>query len=205
MHAQHPGRSGTSPERPAEQTRLPAAPCRSARTDTGAQLAARFSSTVIVAPKPPSVIPGGAAGPGLLAQVVVSKYGDHLPLYRLERIFARQGVHFARQTLCDWCAGCATALTPLWELIREEVLALLRDSHRRHSGESGDAHAKARIPGAVLDVLRRRTAPADVVRVHSTRGSAPGPDRVRMANYRGLSASRRLRRVRRLRGHRDQR
>jgi hypothetical protein len=49
-------------------------------------------------------IPGGEAGPGLLAQTIVSKHADHLPLYRLERIFHRQGVRFARSTLCDWAA-----------------------------------------------------------------------------------------------------
>ena len=78
---------------------------------------------VIVGPKPPQPIPGGSAGPGLLAQVLVSKYADHLPLHRLERIFQRPGVRFSRQTTCDWSMACADLLGPLDDLARDEVLA----------------------------------------------------------------------------------
>ena len=60
---------------------------------------------VVVARKPPEAIPGGLAGPGLMAQVIVSKGADHLPLYRLEGIFKRQGVRISRQTMDGWCAG----------------------------------------------------------------------------------------------------
>jgi hypothetical protein len=49
------------------------------------------ASRIIVAPKPPSAIPGGEAGPNLVSQTIISKYADHLPLYRLERIFGRHG------------------------------------------------------------------------------------------------------------------
>ena len=80
-------------------------------------------SPVIVASKPPQPIPGGLAGPGLLAQLLVSKYADHLPLHRLERIFQRNGVRFSRQTTCDWSLACADLLGPLDELSRDEVLA----------------------------------------------------------------------------------
>jgi transposase len=78
---------------------------------------------VIVAPKPPQPIPGGLAGPGLLAQLLVSKYADHLPLHRFERISQRHGVRFSRQTTCDWSLACADLLRPLDELSRDEVLA----------------------------------------------------------------------------------
>jgi len=54
---------------------------------------------VAVARKPPEAIPGGLAGPGLMAQVIVSKGADHLPLHRLEGIFQRQGVRISRQTM----------------------------------------------------------------------------------------------------------
>jgi transposase len=80
-------------------------------------------SPVIVAPKPPQPIPGGLAGPGLLAQILVSKYADHLPLHRFERISQRHGVRFSRQTTCDWSLACADLLAPLDELSRDEVLA----------------------------------------------------------------------------------
>jgi transposase len=73
--------------------------------------------------KPGQPIDRGLPGPGLLAQVVVSKYADHLPLYRLERIFARQGVNLARSTMCGWMAECASLLRPVYQLMVERVLA----------------------------------------------------------------------------------
>ena len=67
-------------------------------------------------------IPGGIAGPGLIAEVIVSKFGDHLPLYRLEDILARSGVYIARSTLCDWVQVAAELFRPLYELQRQRVL-----------------------------------------------------------------------------------
>ena len=60
---------------------------------------------VIEAPAPPQAVEKSLAGEGLLAHVVVSKYVDHLPLYRLERIFARQDIDRWRTTLCGWFSG----------------------------------------------------------------------------------------------------
>lgn len=77
------------------------------------------------AAKPPPPIEGGLPGPGLLAYLVTSKYLDHLPLYRLERIFARQDVHLSRSTLCDWMAECATMLRPLYDGMTRRVLQAL--------------------------------------------------------------------------------
>ena len=79
-------------------------------------------STFITAPRPPSPITRGLAGPGLLAHLIVSKFCDHLPIYRCERILARSGVGLARSTLCDWLAQSAALLRPLWELLRVRVL-----------------------------------------------------------------------------------
>lgn len=64
----------------------------------------------------------GLAGAGLLAQVMVSKYGDHCPLYRMEDIFSRQGVHLSRSTLCDWMAQSAELLKPLYAVMKKRVL-----------------------------------------------------------------------------------
>jgi transposase len=72
---------------------------------------------VIVAPKPPMPIPKGLPGPGLLAHLIVSKYTDHLPLHRLERVYERQGLFLHRSTLCDWLAACAQLLRPLYDLM----------------------------------------------------------------------------------------
>jgi transposase len=73
-------------------------------------------------PVPPKPIPGGIAGPGLVAFVVVSKCADHLPLYRLEDILTRHGVYLSRSTLCDWFRNAATVLGPLAELQKTLVL-----------------------------------------------------------------------------------
>jgi transposase len=73
-------------------------------------------------PVPPKPIPGGIAGPGLVAYVLVGKFSDHLPLYRLEDILTRHGVHLSRSTLCDWVKNAADLLGPLAELQKSRVL-----------------------------------------------------------------------------------
>ena len=87
---------------------------------------------VVLALKPAEAIPGGLAGPGLLAQVLVSKGTDHLPLYRLEGIFERQGMRISRQTMDDWVLRCADLLTPLYEQMKQIVLA----SHVIHTDDT---------------------------------------------------------------------
>ena len=82
----------------------------------------RCQDGVSAAPLPPRPIPGGIAGPGLITEVTVSKFGDHLPLYRLEDILARYGVYISRSTLCDWVKSTAELLRPLYDLQRELVL-----------------------------------------------------------------------------------
>jgi transposase len=78
---------------------------------------------VVEAPAPPQAVEKSLAGEGLLAHVVVSKYVDHLPLYRLEGIFARHGVDLCRTTLCGWVADVAAALAPIGDQLRREVTA----------------------------------------------------------------------------------
>ena len=80
------------------------------------------SEVVIVAPKPALPIPKGLPGPGLLAHLIVSKYTDHLPLHRLERVYQRQGLFLHRSTLCDWLAASAQLLRPLYDLLVSAVL-----------------------------------------------------------------------------------
>ena len=63
------------------------------------------------------------AGPGLLAHVLVSKYADHLPLYRQEEIYAREGVELDRSTLADWVGGTSKLLQPLVEALRRQVMS----------------------------------------------------------------------------------
>jgi transposase len=77
---------------------------------------------VVVASKPAEAIPGGLAAPGLMAQVIVCKGADHLPLHRLEGIFKRQGVRISRQTMDGWWLQTAEFLRPLHALAIRVVL-----------------------------------------------------------------------------------
>lgn len=77
---------------------------------------------VVQAPKPMQPLEKGIPGPGLLAHVIVSKYGDHQPLYRLEGIFSRHGVDIKRSTMCGWMAHSAELLFPLYDRMWQEVL-----------------------------------------------------------------------------------
>jgi transposase len=78
---------------------------------------------VIEAPAPSRPIERGLPGPGLLAHVLVSKYADHLPLYRQSQIYAREGVDLDRSTLAGWVGAASELLTPLVDEIRKHVLA----------------------------------------------------------------------------------
>src|SRR3954451_11372779 len=73
-------------------------------------------------PVPPKPIAGGIAGAGLVSFVLVSKFADHLPLYRLEDILTRYGVSLSRSTLCDWVRNAAWLLDPLAALQKTLVL-----------------------------------------------------------------------------------
>jgi transposase len=96
------------------------------------QYACRGCDTVTAAAVPPAVIDGGMAAPGLLAWVAVSKFADHLPLYRLEQIAARQGVPLARSTLAEWVGKLGVALQPL----SDRLAALLRQRACLHADET---------------------------------------------------------------------
>jgi transposase len=78
---------------------------------------------LVTAPKARQAIEKCLAGPGLLAQVAVSKYSDHMPLHRLERIFKRHGIEISRSTMCDSMRLTAEALEPLRALMQKEVHA----------------------------------------------------------------------------------
>ena len=73
-------------------------------------------------PMPKTAIPKGIPTPGALSHVILSKYVDHLPLYRQEKIFQRMGVDIPRNTLCDWVMKCSKLLTPVYELMKNDLL-----------------------------------------------------------------------------------
>ncbi len=79
--------------------------------------------TLHQAPAPERVIGKGLATPALLAHVLVSRYCDHLPLYRQARIFARHGVEISRSTLAGWVGGACWWLKPLRDRLAAHVLA----------------------------------------------------------------------------------
>ena len=87
------------------------------------KLACGHCDKIVQAPAPSRPIARGLAGPGLLAHVLVSKYADHLPLYRQSQIFARSGIDLERSTLADWVGGAYELLAPLVESLAEHVLA----------------------------------------------------------------------------------
>lgn len=83
----------------------------------------QVDATPVIAPLPPVLQERCVAAPGLLAQVVVSKYCDHLPLYRQESIFqSRHGVSLSRQNMARWIGLVADWVRPVYDLIRLEVM-----------------------------------------------------------------------------------
>ena len=100
-----------------------------------------YNPNIEVAAKPPQPIDKGLPGPSLLAYVITSKLGDHLPLYRLERIFQRQQVHIARSTMCAWMRCAGELVIPLIELMTDRV----RQSKAIHTD---DTPVPIQSPGA---------------------------------------------------------
>jgi transposase len=86
------------------------------------KLSCARSQSIVQAPAPARPIECGLPGPGLLAYVLISKYADHLPLYRQSQIYAREGVDLDRSTLADWVGAASALLAPLLEALAKHVL-----------------------------------------------------------------------------------
>jgi transposase len=86
------------------------------------QYACKACEIIIAAPVPAAVIDGGLATVGLLTWVLINKYVDHLPLYRIEQIADRQKVTLSRSTLADWVGKLGAALQPLVDRLAWHVL-----------------------------------------------------------------------------------
>jgi transposase len=102
----------------------------------------RCCEKMVQAPAPSRPIPGSMAGPSLLAFILVSKFDDHIPLYRLNEIFERMGADIPDSTLADWCGRSMRTLAPLNDLIIKAVMA----TDRLHADDT---------PIRVLDRTRR--------------------------------------------------
>ncbi len=108
------------------------------------KLACPACERIVQVEAPSRPIARGLAGAGLLAHVLVSKYADHLPLYRQAQIYAREGVELERSTLAEWVAGSFRLLDPLVDALGRYVMA------------AGKLHADD-TPVPVLDPGRGRT------------------------------------------------
>lgn len=148
-------------------------------TETLRIVPGRPGPAIISAVKPAMPIHKGLPGPGLLAHVIVSKYCDHLPLYRQTKISKRQGVVLPRSTTCDWMAACADLLRPLYDLMVSTVLCSrwlhTDDTTVKNLGHDPDATDKAHLwvywgdrehPLNVFDftVNRTRDGPRDFLK-----------------------------------------
>lgn len=78
--------------------------------------------SIQAAPMPAQIIDKGIPAPGLLAQVVVAKHDDHLPLYRQTEIYARSGVHIPRSSMAQWIGICGVRLAPLAQALKEFIV-----------------------------------------------------------------------------------
>ncbi|MGE0273501.1 MAG: IS66 family transposase [Alphaproteobacteria bacterium] len=87
------------------------------------KLTCRCCERIVQEPAPSRPIDRGIPGPGLLAQVLVAKFADHVPLNRQSGIYEREGVSLERSTLADWVGSAARLLQPLTDAIGEHVLA----------------------------------------------------------------------------------
>ena len=81
---------------------------------------------IVQEPAPSRTIDRGLAGPGLLAHVLVSKYADHLPLYRQSEIYGREGLDLDRSTLAGWVGAVNSAMAPLLEQLRRYVMGAVK-------------------------------------------------------------------------------
>lgn len=86
------------------------------------KLSCAVCQKIVQAPAPSRPIARGLAGPGFLAHVLVSKYCDHLPLYRQCQIYAREGLDLDRSTLADWVGGASALVEPLVNAVVRYVL-----------------------------------------------------------------------------------
>jgi len=79
--------------------------------------------TILMAPLPERPLPKAIAGPGLLAQIIIDKYVDHLPLHRQQQRFSRERINIPYSTLTDWVSNTCGLITPLYEALKKQVLA----------------------------------------------------------------------------------
>jgi transposase len=139
--------------------------------------------TVRTATKPPQPIEKSTAGASLLAQVIVAKTADHLPLHRQEKIFGRHGVDISRKTMGGWLAQCADLLNPLYGSLKE----VLFQSKVIGTDDTGVKVLDVKLPfartGRIWPYCGDQAHPVILYDYTATRGRA-GPEKF-LAGYRG--------------------
>ena len=135
------------------------------KRDVYPQYACRACEEVVSEPVAPAIIERGQADASLLAQVVIAKYVDHLPLYRQEAIYARSGIELSRSTLAEWIGAVGVALQPLADRLTEQ----LRQLPVLHADET---------PVALLDPKAGKTKRAYLFAYSNARYSGADPPRV---------------------------
>lgn len=107
---------------------------------------------VIIAPMMERPLPKAIAGAGLLAQIVMDKYVDHLPLYRQMERFKREGIHIPYSTITDWVSGTVKLVTPLCDALKKQLLQSdylhadetpirVLDKEKKGDASTGSAHS----------------------------------------------------------------
>jgi len=110
---------------------------------------------VSIAPMPRLFLPKSIAAPSLIAHTIVSKYQDHLPLYRQEKIWERMGVDIARNTACGWIIAAAEVCMPM----REAIISRLLESNYLQADET---------PVQVMNEANRKNTSASYMWVYRT-------------------------------------
>src|SRR5690349_12821806 len=148
--------------------------------------ACRACEAVLQAPAPDLPVEKGRPGPGLLAHVLVSKYCDGLPLYRLSGILAREGVAIERQTLADWVGRAAWWLRPLAETIGayamaqgviwtdDTLIAVLAPGAARRARHGSGSMPSTLDPGAARGRRPPSTATRRTARASAHGATSPG-------------------------------
>ena len=139
--------------------------------------------TVKTATKPAQPIEKSTAGASLLAQVIVAKLADHLPLHRQAKIFRRHGIDLPEQTMCGWMAQCAALLEPLYVRLQRHVLASKVVGTDDTPVKVLDRRLKQARKGRIWPYVGDRDHPAVIYDYTATRERA-GPEMF-LRHYRG--------------------
>lgn len=153
------------------------------------KLVCRCCEHIAQVPAPSRPIARGLAGPGLLAHVLVSKFVDHLPLYRQSEIYAREGVDLERSTLADWVGQSSQLLRPLINALNRHVMSVIKSTpmtrrlaHSHLAPEKPKRRACGRMCAMTDPQATRRRRRYGLL----TRRIARGNPRTHLKNFSGI-------------------